>query len=80
MLLVFNDRGWSVATSSWSVASKGDDAITVCYQWGADGISFFDSATGIARCTFAITMVQFMRRVAEGKANGGVIDLRDVKG
>ena len=48
-----------------SKRSKGGDSVTVCYEWGADGISWFDGATGTSRVTLPITMTEFLRRVAK---------------
>ena len=73
-VLLFNDRGWEVATPAWSAASKDGQSVEVCYQWGADGISWFDSATGNARTTLNISMTEFARRLT----GGGVVDLRTV--
>jgi hypothetical protein len=36
-VLLFNDRGWAVATSAWSAGSKDWSTVTICYQWGKDG-------------------------------------------
>jgi hypothetical protein len=73
--LFFNDRKYEVVTSSWSVAAKPDaNYITVCYSWGADGISWFDSATGVSSCELMLRMEEFVKRISKG----GVIDLRDV--
>lgn len=50
--LIFEDRGWTVVTSAWTVASKKDSGRTeLIYLWGPDGVSFFESATGTARRT-----------------------------
>ena len=60
-VLLFNDRGWEVATSAWSAASKDGQSVEVCYQWGADGISWFDSAKVIPAKKVAAASV--MRRI-----------------
>jgi hypothetical protein len=72
-VLVFNDRRWEVATSAWSAASKDGSSVDVCYTWGADGVSWFDSATGNARCTLDLLMSEFLERLARAD---GVLDLR----
>lgn len=77
-ILLFNHQGWAVATAAWSAGSKNGDSVTICYQWGADGISFFDSATGNARCTLPINMADFTKRLARN-SNSGMVDLRDVQ-
>jgi hypothetical protein len=73
--LVFRDRGWTVATAAWSAASKDETTVTICYQWGADGIGFFDTATGTARKVLPLGMTDFVGRLARA---GGMLDLRDV--
>jgi hypothetical protein len=62
-VLLFNDRGWAVATSAWSAGSKDEATVTICYQWGEDGISWFDS-TGNARMKLNINMAEFCRRLS----------------
>jgi hypothetical protein len=76
-VLLFRDRGWEVAASSWVAAAKPDRKVELCYQWGADGISWFDSGTGNARCTLDILMDDFTKRIAR-HTNGGIVDFRDV--
>jgi hypothetical protein len=73
--LVFRDRGWTVATAAWSAASKDDKTVTICYQWGADGIGFFDTATGTARKVLEIGMTDFVARLSR---SGGLLDLSDI--
>ena len=73
-VLIFNDRGWQVATAAWSAGAKGEKAITICYQWGADGTSLFDGATGNARCELEMTMAEFINRLR--RPADGVVDLR----
>ncbi|WP_029606139.1 hypothetical protein [Kozakia baliensis] len=68
--LTFEDRGWNVVTSVWTVGAKEPDRISICYMWGSDGISFFDSATGTARVEFLISFSDFMRRVREAGPDG----------
>ncbi len=75
-VLMFNDRGWAVATSAWSAGSKDGSTVTICYQWGEDGTSWFDNATGNARMKLNINMAEFCRRLST--ASNGVVDLRDV--
>ena len=72
-VLLFNDRGWDIATAAWSVGAKPGKQVSLCYQWGADGISIFDSATGISKMTLPMTMAQFSAAIASG---GSFVDLR----
>jgi hypothetical protein len=74
-VLLFKDRGWEVATAAWSAGSKGGASIDICYQWGADSISFTSNATGNARATLNISMADFVKRLSR---SGGVVDLRDL--
>jgi hypothetical protein len=70
--LLLNHEGWEVVTAAWSAAAKPGDKVQVCYQWGADRLSWFDSATGIARVGLNLSMAEFLRLVQRG----GVTDLR----
>jgi hypothetical protein len=70
--LIFNDRGWTVATAAWSAGAKGDHDVRICYAWGADGVSWFDSATGIASVDIHIGIEAFIAAL-DGRA---IIDLR----
>lgn len=74
--LVFNHEGYTVATSSWSIAAKhrNENATDICYQWGANGISWFDSSVGNARATLPIPIARLIQEI--GHAGGGVADLR----
>jgi hypothetical protein len=47
-ILVFEDKGTVVATAAWTVCPNGSRT-SICYVWGADGISWISSATGTAR-------------------------------
>ena len=70
-ILAFKDaQGYEVVTAAWSACVK-DDEIDVAYLWGADGISWFDSATGVCRIRFKMTMSQFL-----SSQRNGMIDLR----
>jgi hypothetical protein len=71
-ILVFEHEGWEVATSSWSAAAKPGKGVTVCYEWGADRISWFDNAVSTARITLNMTMGEFLS-VIQGKA---LVDFR----
>jgi hypothetical protein len=73
-VLIFNDRGWQVATAAWSAGAKGEKAVTICYQWGADGISLANGAIGNARCELDMTMAEFINRLR--RPADGVVDLR----
>jgi hypothetical protein len=72
--LIFEDRGHEVVTSSWSVAAKPGKSVQICYAWGADALSWFDSATGLASFDLEMTMEQFISRITKG---GPVVDLRE---
>jgi hypothetical protein len=71
--LVFGHDGWDVATNAWSVGSerparlKREDNVVVCYAWGSSG--------GIETTRLQIKMSDFLKRIAQG----GVVDLRDVR-
>lgn len=71
--LLFRHEGWDVVTAAWSASAKPGKNVQICYQWGANGISFFDSATGIRRLEIPIEMRVFLDALSGG---GGVIDLR----
>ncbi len=73
--LIFRDRNWEVTTPAWTVASKKQGQLVLCYPWSpASGTGFRDSSTGVARVVLETDMQEFLRRVAAG----GIIDLRDV--
>lgn len=71
-VLLFNDRGWEVMTSCWSAGAKPGKSVRICYQWGADHLSWFSSATGISTVDLPIGMSEFLRAVQ----SGGLVDLR----
>jgi hypothetical protein len=72
--LLFYHDGWTVVTSSWTVASKSASGIVLCYPWsGLNGFSLWGSdATGVARVEIAIPMQKFV----EMTKHGGRVDLR----
>jgi hypothetical protein len=72
--LVFHHDGWTVVTSAWTVATKHDGEIAVCYPWSAmNGLGAWgDAATGVARLDLAMTMAEFFERTKAG----GRVDLR----
>ena len=74
-VLLFKHRGWEVATAGWSAGSKDGRSIEICYQWGADALSFTSTGPGNARTTLNISMADFVKRLSR---SGGVVDLRDV--
>lgn len=75
-VLVFEDRGWTIATNSWSIGGKtGSNSTTIMYTWGADGISFFNSATGVAQVVFDLSPDQFVKLV-QRQAINSIADLR----
>lgn len=71
--LIFEDRGWTVATASWTAAAKRHDEVEIAYLWGADSISWFQSATGVSRVTVTMTMTRFIALI---QRNEVFIDLR----
>jgi hypothetical protein len=72
-VLLFNHEGWEVATAAWSLGAKKGDAVTVVYQWGPDGLSWFDSATGTRHVIVNLTMDQLVQKLG----GGGLVDLRE---
>jgi hypothetical protein len=64
--IVFEDGGWTVATSAWTVVTTGSDWIEVHYSWTS--VDY----TGVAKCTLQIPMETFLKHVARG----GTVDLR----
>lgn len=74
--LLFNHDGWEVLTSAWTVAAKPGNQVQICYQWGADWISWVDSATGIRRINLNVTMSEFVGAVSKG----GIVDCRQMQG
>ncbi len=80
MILVFNHEGWLVMTAAWSAAGKPGKQTEVCYQWGADRFSVFESATGIRRVTFKQDIAEFMNVVVRVSGHGGkIVDLRSLQ-
>ncbi len=71
-VLVFNHAGWEVATSSWTVATKSEREITLCYTWGADKFDRSDQSVSTARLYIAISMRDFLTHVA----GNAIVDLR----
>lgn len=73
-VLVFEHDGWVVSTSSWTVASRDDRSVTICYQWGGPGISFFANGVANAKVTLPVPMTRFLNTVIQDRI--GVVDLR----
>ena len=73
--ILLRDRGWEVMTSAWTAASKSAQ-LEIAYVWGADGISWFDSSTGVSRVTLNISMQGLTERVESWGSS--LVDLRDV--
>jgi hypothetical protein len=71
-VLLFNDRGWEVATASWTAAAKQGRPVQIAYTWGANSVGWAASATGTSRVTLDMTMEEFVKLVRDG----GVVDLR----
>jgi hypothetical protein len=74
-VLLFNDRGWGVATTSWSAGATGEQSVTLIYEWGPDGISIWSGATGTSRVIVQLTMPQFVERLKN--SDNGIVDLRE---
>jgi hypothetical protein len=75
-VLFFNDRGWEIATAAWTVGARPGKTVRLCYQWGADHVSFFHGATGISTIDLGMTMQQFLSLMEINR----VIDLRPYQG
>lgn len=67
--IVFNHESWVVVTAAWTVASKRDGKIVICYPWSAmSGLSGWgDSATGVARLEIAMSMAEFLEHTKQGQ-------------
>jgi hypothetical protein len=72
--IMVNKGGWEVVTAAWTAAAKPGRVVEIAYVWGADGISFFQSATGVERVTLNIDMQSFLSVMHQGTA---IIDLRE---
>ena len=65
-VLLVRDRGWEIATSSWSVGSKDGKEVELVYMWSAlEGY-------GVSSTKLNVSISEFWRRV-EGKSH---VDLR----
>jgi hypothetical protein len=63
--LVFTHSGWTVCTSSWTVASaKPGQRATICYTWASE--------PGAAKTQLAISVDEFISMI-DGK---DLVDLR----
>lgn len=71
IMLIFRVGGYEVATTSWTASAKNGSGVDIAYLWGADGVSFFDSATSTRRVAYDISMSDLLAR-----KRGNVIDLR----
>ena len=69
MILIFEDRGWEVITTSWTMASKRG-GVDICYTWGADGFGWMDSSTGTARRSFDMSVDEFKQKLLDAVPNG----------
>jgi len=73
-VVLFNDTGWQIATSAWTVGAKGNSDVTLCYPWSAvSGFGFIDNATGTARVKLNLSMADFLEKL---RVEGDVVDLR----
>lgn len=74
MLLLFEHEGYEVITSAWTAAGKPERKVEICYQWGADRLSWVSSATGIRRITLNCTMLEFAAVIR--RDNAPIVDCR----
>jgi hypothetical protein len=74
--LIFEDRGWTVVTSAYTLAAKGQDSTELCYMWGDDSVSWFDSATGTARTTLETPIETLIQTIRDAAQRDGIADLR----
>lgn len=70
MILTFEIKGVTIVTNSWTVRDNGAKGVILCYIWGANDVSFFDGATGTSRAHFAMSIQEFIKRLASAKASG----------
>lgn len=61
MKLWIKDGDWQIITTSWTAASKNNHSTEIAYLWGADQISVFSGATGVARLTLDVPFDLFSR-------------------
>lgn len=64
--LVFENKGWTVATSAWSAASKTKGTSTLCYAWG-------QLTGGVAQIELPIDVETLLSIIARGAP---LVDLR----
>lgn len=76
-ILVFEDRGWVVTTSAWSVGSKIGRSLKtrIVYIWGGDGIGWSDQSTGTAAFDLTMTLDTFLE-ILQKHTDNGICDLR----
>lgn len=72
-VLVFRHDGYTVVSSSWTMASKGEQSVDLCYTWGPDRFSWGSTAVGTARVKVNLSMADFLTAISKGA--GGVVDL-----
>jgi len=70
VILTFEVKGVTIVTNSWTVRDNGAKGVIVCYIWGADDVSFFDSATGTSRAYLAMSIQEFTKRLVNARASG----------
>ncbi len=69
-VLHFHDGSDEILTSSWT-ARPTKRGTEIAFTWGASGISFFDSATGVYRAELSISFSKFAQLVGRG----GIVNL-----
>lgn len=79
-LLIFEDRGWTVATSSWTVGGKTNrGSCRLIYQWGPDGYSWTDTRVSTASLAFDNMSADQLIRWIKTNTTDGRCDLRTAK-
>ena len=73
-ILVFNQDGIHVTTSSWTVGSSTGDKVVIFYLWGADATGKIDGRT-MKHATPPITLEEFWEAVRYPQGVAGYIDL-----
>ena len=77
-IIIFEDRGWLIATSSWTIGGKGKKSRLI-YEWGPDSISWFDGAVSTCVVHFDIPANELINIIRDRTRNG-ICDLRQAEG
>jgi len=74
MVIVFNDRGWTIVASQWAFGETPASTETkICYTWGADGTPAMEYQV-IVKSSPA-DMIQYIKT----NTDNGVCDLRSLQ-